>query len=88
MVILFERLLKLCVETYSGKTGRGGMPYILHPLTVMGKVESLPEKIVALGHDYGECRNVEELAQLGITPFLLDKMRLLAKKKTSFRFRR
>ena len=29
---------------YSGKTGRNGMPYILHPLEVMSKVESLPEK--------------------------------------------
>ena len=44
MKFAFERLLKHCFEVYSGKTVRNGMPYILHPLEVMIKVESLPEK--------------------------------------------
>ena len=79
MKTVFERLLRHCVEVYSGKVGRNGMPYILHPLEVMSKVDSLPEKIVALAHDYGEFRNVEELSEFGVAEILLDKIRLLAK---------
>ena len=79
MKSVFERLLKLCVEVYSGKTGRNGMPYILHPLEVMNKVESLPGKIVALTHDYGEFLDVSELETIGVPEVLLNKIKLLAK---------
>ena len=79
MKSVFERLLKHCVDVYFGKTGRNGMPYILHPLEVMSKVESLPEKIVALAHDYGEFRDVSELEAIGVSATLIDKIKLLAK---------
>ena len=79
MKFIFERLLKHCVEVYTGKSGRNGMPYILHPLEVMSKVESLPEKIVALAHDYGEFRDVAELETIGVPEVLLNKIKLLAK---------
>ena len=79
MKSVFERLLKHCVDVYSGKTGRNGMPYILHPLEVMSKVESLPEKSVALAHDYGEFRDVAELETIGVPEVLLDKIKRLAK---------
>ena len=79
MKSVFERLLKHCVDVYSGKVGRNGMPYILHPLEVMSKVESLPEKIVALAHDYGEFRDVAELETIGVPEVLLDKIKRLAK---------
>ena len=78
MKSVFERLLKHCVEVYSGKVGRNGMPYILHPLEVMSKVESLPEKIVALAHDYGEFRDINELAEIGVPEVLLNKIKWLA----------
>ena len=79
MKFAFERLLKHCFEVYSDKTARNGMPYILHPLEVMSKVESLPEKIVALAHDYGEFRDVSELGAIGVPEVLLDKIKRLAK---------
>lgn len=79
MKSVFERLLKHCVDVYSGKVGQNGMPYILHPLEVMSKVESLPEKIVALAHDYGEFRDVAELETIGVPEVLLNKIKLLAK---------
>ena len=79
MKSVFERLLKHCVDVYSGKVGRNGMPYILHPLEVMSKVESLPEKILALAHDYGEFRDVAELETIGVPEVLLNKIKLLAK---------
>ena len=79
MKSVFEKLLKHCVDVYSGKVGRNGMPYILHPLEVMSKVVSLPEKIVALAHDYGEFRDVAELETIGVPEVLLNKIKLLAK---------
>ena len=79
MKSVFERLLKHCVDVCSGKTGRNGMPYILHSLEVMSNVESLPEKIVALAHDYGEFRDVAELETIGVPEVLLHKIKLLAK---------
>ena len=78
MKSVFERLLKHCVDVYSGKVGRNGMPYILHPVAVMSKVESLPEKIVALAHDYGEFRDVAELETIGVPEVLLNKIKWLA----------
>ena len=79
MKSVFERLLKHCVDVYSGRVGRNGMPYILHPLEVMSKVESLPEKIVALAHDYGEFRDVAELETIGVPEVLIGNIKLLAK---------
>ena len=79
MKSVFEKLLKHCVLLYAGKTGRNGMPYILHPLEVMSKVESLPEKIVALAHDYGEFRDIKELTEIGVPAVSVDKIKLLAK---------
>lgn len=79
MKSVFERILTQCVDVYAGKTGRNGMPYILHPLAVMSKVDSLPEKIVALAHDYGEFRDMSELETLGVSAMFIDKIKLLAK---------
>jgi len=79
MKSVFERLLKHCEDVYSGKTGRNGIPYILHLREVEHKVYSWPEKIVALAHDYGEFRDINELAEIGVPAVLLDKIRLLAK---------
>lgn len=80
MKAVFERLLTHCVNVYSGRTGRNGLPYIIHPLEVMASVVSLPEKIVALGHDYGEFRDVGELAEIGVSGDLLDRIGALAKR--------
>ena len=79
MKTAFEKLLKRCADVYFDRVGRNGMPYILHPLEMMSKVESLPEKIVALAHDYGEFRDVAELETIGVPEVLLNKIKLLAK---------
>lgn len=60
-------------------TGRSGLPYFNHPMEVMGSVVTLPEKIVAMAHDYGEFRDIEELAELNVPKALLDRIRLLTK---------
>lgn len=46
-----ERALELAVKAHRGQRDKAGMPYILHPLTLMQQFEILEEKVVALLHD-------------------------------------
>ncbi len=43
---LLEKAIALAVEAHRGQKDRAGAPYILHPLRMMARVESVPEKIV------------------------------------------
>lgn len=46
-----ERAIQIAVEAHAGVKDRGGKAYILHPLSVMMRVETDAEKIVAVLHD-------------------------------------
>lgn len=48
---LLEEAIILATHGHAGQTDKAGLPYILHPLTVMGGVQTLREKIVAVLHD-------------------------------------
>lgn len=48
---LLETAIRIAVEAHRGQKDRYGSPYILHPLRVMCRLESLEEKIVAVLHD-------------------------------------
>jgi hypothetical protein len=64
---LLNKAIKLAVEGHAGQLDKIGKPYILHPLTVMGKVETMQQKIVAVLHDYLEDTKgtVENLKEIG-----------------------
>ena len=51
---LLERAIGIAVEAHRGQTDRYRAPYILHPLRVMGRVETEQEKLVAILHDVVE----------------------------------
>ncbi len=51
---LLERAIGIAVEAHRGQKDRYGAPYILHPLRVMNRVETVPERIVAVLHDIVE----------------------------------
>ncbi len=51
---LLEKAIGIAVEAHRGQRDRYKSPYILHPLRVMGRVETVPEKIVAVLHDVVE----------------------------------
>jgi (p)ppGpp synthase/HD superfamily hydrolase len=51
---LLEKAIGIAVAAHRGQRDRYGPPYILHPLRVMGRVESAVEKIVAVLHDVPE----------------------------------
>lgn len=46
-----ERAIQIAVEAHAGVKDRGGKAYILHPLSVMMRVETDAEKMVAVLHD-------------------------------------
>lgn len=43
--------LALCTEVHMDDLDRNGMPYVLHPIRVMEKQETMDRKIIALLHD-------------------------------------
>jgi len=54
---MLERAIEISVEAHKGQLDKGGSPYILHPLRVMGNVDGESEKIVAVLHDVVEDSN-------------------------------
>jgi (p)ppGpp synthase/HD superfamily hydrolase len=51
---LLEKAISIAVEAHRGQLDKTGAPYILHPLSVMGRVDTEIEKIVAVLHDVVE----------------------------------
>src|SRR6476659_4093596 len=51
---LLEKAISIAVEAHRGQKDKNGKPYILHPISVMGKVDTETEKIVAVLHDVVE----------------------------------
>ena len=46
-----ERAIAIAATAHEGQVDKGGTPYILHPLKVMLRVNTLEERIVAVLHD-------------------------------------
>jgi (p)ppGpp synthase/HD superfamily hydrolase len=51
---LLERAVQIAAKAHAGQKDKYGAPYLLHPLRVMDRVRTLPEKIVAVLHDVVE----------------------------------
>ncbi|HWX22349.1 MAG TPA: GTP pyrophosphokinase [Candidatus Binatia bacterium] len=51
---MLEKAIGIAMEAHRGQKDRYGAPYILHPLRVMGRVETPAEKTVAILHDVVE----------------------------------
>lgn len=54
MKLHLGKAIAIAVEAHRDQQDRNGAPYILHPLRVMGRVNSDAEKIVAVLHDVVE----------------------------------
>lgn len=51
---MIEKALEMILKHHKGQTDRAGLPYVLHPITVMTFVDTETEKVVALLHDVVE----------------------------------
>ena len=54
MTQTLERAIAIAATAHEGQVDKGGSPYILHPLKVMLRVNTLEERIVAVLHDVVE----------------------------------
>ena len=59
-----QRAIEIAVEAHRGQVQKSGLPYVLHPLALMGAVASVDAKMAAVLHDV-----VED------TPWTLDDLR-------------
>lgn len=49
-----ERAIKIATEAHADQMDKAGAPYILHPLRVMDRMNTMDERIVAVLHDVVE----------------------------------
>lgn len=49
-----QRAIEIAVEAHKDQVQKSGLPYILHPLALMGAVTSVDAKIAAVLHDVVE----------------------------------
>ena len=78
---LLEKAISIAVEAHRGQKDKVGAPYILHPLSVMGRVEGETEKIVAVLHDVVEDTEwtFEDLKREGFTDVILQAVKCLTR---------
>lgn len=78
---LLEEALSIALEAHRGQTDKGGVPYILHPISVMMKMETLEEKTVALLHDVIEDSNftANDLKERGFPNEIINAVQVLSK---------
>jgi len=82
---LLEKAMLISAMFHAKQKDKGKMPYILHPVAVMNRVETIEEKIVAILHDVVEDSNgqvtEENLGEDGFTEVILSGIRSVTKVK-------
>jgi (p)ppGpp synthase/HD superfamily hydrolase len=79
---LLEKALELAFKAHKGQKDRAGLPYILHPLRVMSRVQTNQQKIVALLHDVVEdsALTLEDLQAQGFPKAIVHAVNCLTKR--------
>ncbi|WP_308465645.1 5' nucleotidase, NT5C type [Rathayibacter soli] len=77
-----DEAIALARRAHSGQRDKLGVTYICHPLTVMSRVTTTDEKIVAVLHDVVEDTSVtlDDLRELGFAPHILDAVDAVTKR--------
>lgn len=78
-----ERAIAIAAAAHAGQVDKGGEPYIFHPIRVMLRMQSAPERIVAVLHDVVEDSDVtlELLGAEGFSQEVLSAVDALTKRK-------
>nr|WP_170312345.1 HD domain-containing protein [Paenibacillus sacheonensis] len=76
-----ERAISIALRAHQGQRDKGGSPYILHPLAVMNRVETMEEKIAAVLHDVVEDTDVtlDQLREYGFSDEITEAVHLLTR---------
>ena len=77
-----ERAIAIAATAHAGQLDKAGQPYILHPLRVMLRVTSEPERIAAVLHDVVEDSDVslQDLQGEGFQPEVIAAIDALTKR--------
>lgn len=80
---LLEKAIGIAVEAHRGQKDRYGAPYILHPLRVMARVDTVTEKTVAILHDVVEDTQwtLEDLKREGFPQEVLHALDCVTKRQ-------
>jgi (p)ppGpp synthase/HD superfamily hydrolase len=80
---LLEKAIGIAVAAHRGQRDRCGAAYILHPLRVMGRLNSPEEKMLGVLHDVVEDTEwtFEALAHEGFPPAILEALDCLTKRE-------
>lgn len=78
---LIEIALSVALQAHAGQLDKGGNAYILHPLRLMQRAETLAEKVVALLHDVVEDSDYSfvDLREAGFPPIIVGAVEALTK---------
>ena len=79
---MLNKALVIAYHAHDGQFDKGGMPYILHPVTVALHVDSEDEKMVALLHDVVEdsSYSLEDLKKEGFPANVIEAVDILTKR--------
>ncbi|AMJ42286.1 hypothetical protein [Anaerotignum propionicum] len=79
---MLEKAMILAATAHMGQLDKGGNPYILHPVRVMLRCNSLTEKTVAMLHDTLEDSNLtaDDLLKEGFPREVVDAVVCLTRK--------
>ncbi|MCA9524318.1 MAG: bifunctional (p)ppGpp synthetase/guanosine-3',5'-bis(diphosphate) 3'-pyrophosphohydrolase [Myxococcales bacterium] len=79
-----EEAILIATAAHRGQRDRGGVPYILHPLRVMGKVSGSAERIAAVLHDVVEDTSVtlDDLRRAGFSDEIVDAVDALTRRES------
>ena len=71
-----EQAIAVAVEAHKGQVDKYGQPYILHPLRVMFRLESVVDKIVGILHDVVEDTEMTfaDLRQMGYSEEVIEAL--------------
>jgi (p)ppGpp synthase/HD superfamily hydrolase len=80
-----ERAIALAVTVHAGQRDKAGAPYILHPLRMMLKMQTVEAQMAAVLHDVVEdCEATPELLRYErFPPAVVDAVGALTKKKVN-----
>ena len=82
---MLSKMITLAVTSHEGQYDKGGLPYILHPLTVMHKLHTTDEELqcIAIGHDLIEDTGVTYLLlrQMGFPERVIEGIDALTKRR-------
>lgn len=78
---LIEKSLSIALKAYAGQKDKAGKTYILHPIRIMAKMETIEEMAVALLHDVIEDSEVtaKDLLKQGISKKVVKAVQTLTK---------